>query len=111
MDRKDINKLINKLYKVVQKSGYNSHRFKDDDWSNLYSIRDIVQPYLPDGFKLLTLNIPGYSRDGMSKEYEFVVENTFDGEQIIRCLITASACGRVDNPWGYYDLTCQWFPV
>lgn len=110
-DKKEIQKLINKLYKVVQKSGYSSHRFRDDDWSNLYSIRDIVQPYLPDGFRLLSFNIPQYSKDNMSKEYEFVVENAFSGEQIIRCLVTASACGSVSQPWRYYDLTCQWFPM
>jgi len=108
MDTKEINKIINKLYRIVQKSGYSGKLYRDDDWSGLFSIREIVQPVLPPGFRLIMNHVYGYTQDGNSKEYQFTVEHEETGEQIIDGYITAHAAGNMNDKWSAYDITAQW---
>lgn len=109
MESKKLTALINQLYEEVHKSGWPSHLWKDEDWSGLYSIREICNNVLPNGFKLLLQEVYGYDANGMAKRYLFTVENSETGERIIDAYVSAFAAGRVGDVWSAYDCTCVFY--
>ena len=111
MTRKEVKALVMRLYDAVQESGWSSHKYTDDDWHNLYSIREVCKNVLPDGWKLLCNEVYGYSANGMAKDYNFLVENVETGEQIITCNVRAFAAGLVNNPWSSYDCTALFYAI
>lgn len=105
MTTKDIKRLIAKLYEKVQETGWSSHLYRDNDWSNLYDIRYICNSVLPDGYKTICQEIYGYCHGDMCKEYLFTIEHTTTGERIIDISVKAHAAGSVEDVWSAYDTT------
>ena len=101
----DIAKMVNRLYGAVAQSGWSAHIWHDEDWSNLYRIREICNEVLPVGFRLIRQEVFGYDANNMTKRYLFVVEHEDTGERIIDAYINAHAAGRVDDVWSGYDCT------
>lgn len=105
MTTKEINNIIAKLYDEVQRTGWSSHLYRDDDWHNLYQIRDICNRVVPNGYKTLRQEIYGYMYENMCKAYLFTIEHEETGERIIDISVKAHAAGSVQNVWSAYDTT------
>lgn len=109
MTKKAINGVISKLYDAVQKSGWSSHLFHDDDWSHLYEIRNICNSALENNFQCVRQEIYGYCNNNLCKQYLFTIEDINTGERIIDVSVNAHAAGRMNDVWSAYDCTAIFF--
>lgn len=106
-------KLVNMIYKEVERLRLTSKLYKDEYWqgpSDVFNcIRDVIAK--TGGNYELVVNVPngGYrkSKDGMSewKEYELEIISVDDGKTVIIGLLNAHAAGKVNDPFSAYDMT------
>lgn len=106
-------KLVNMIYKEVERLRLTSKLYKDEYWqgpSDVFNcIRDVIAK--TGGDYELVVNVPngGYrkSKDGMSewKEYELEIISVDDGKTVIIGLLNAHAAGKVDDPFSAYDMS------
>lgn len=106
-------KLVNMIYKEVERLRLTSKLYRDEYWqgpSDVFNcIRDVIAK--TGGDYELIVNVPngGYrkSKDGMSewKEYELEIISVDDGKTVIIGLLNAHAAGKVDDPFSAYDMS------
>ena len=106
-------KLVNMIYKEVERLRLTSKLYKDEYWqgpSDVFNcIRDVIAK--TGGDYELVVNVPngGYrkSKDGMSewKEYELEIISVDDGKTVIIGLLNAHAAGKVSDPFSAYDMS------
>lgn len=106
-------KLVNMIYKEVERLRLTSKLYKDEYWqgpSGVFNcIRDVIAK--TGGDYELIVNVPngGYrkSKDGISewKEYELEIISVDDGKTVIIGLLNAHAAGKVDDPFSAYDMS------
>lgn len=106
-------KLVNMIYKEVERLRLTSKLYKDEYWqgpSDVFNcIRDVIAK--TGGDYELVVNVPngGYrkSKDGMSewKEYELEIISVDDGKTVIIGMLNAHAAGKVDDPFSAYDMS------
>lgn len=106
-------KLVNMIYKEVERLRLTSKLYKDEYWqgpSDVFNcIRDVIAK--TGGDYELVVNVPngGYrkSKDGMSewKEYELEIISVDDGKTVIIGLLNAHAAGKVNDPFSAYDMS------
>lgn len=106
-------KLVNMIYKEVERLRLTSKLYRDEYWqgpSDVFNcIRDVIAK--TGGDYELVVNVPngGYrkSKDGMSewKEYELEIISVDDGKTVIIGLLNAHAAGKVDDPFSAYDMS------
>ena len=106
-------KLVNMIYKEVERLRLTSKLYKDEYWqgpSDVFNcIRDVIAK--TGGDYELIVNVPngGYrkSKDGMSewKEYELEIISVDDGKTVIIGLLNAHAAGKVNDPFSAYDMS------
>lgn len=106
-------KLVNMIYKEVERLRLTSKLYKDEYWegpSDVFNcIRDVIAK--TGGDYELVVNVPngGYrkSKDGMSewKEYELEITENETGKTVIVGMLKAHAAGKVDDPFSAYDMS------
>lgn len=106
-------KLVNMIYKEVERLRLTSKLYKDEYWqgpSDVFNcIRDVIAK--TGGDYELVVNVPngGYrkSKDGMSewKEYELEIISVDDGKTVIIGMLNAHAAGKVSDPFSEYDMS------
>ena len=109
VETKRIKKIISDLYDAVHNSGWSSHLYRDEDWHNLYAIREICNAVLPEGYKCLCQEVYGYSHANNCKDYLFTIEHEHTGERIIDVDVRAMCAGSMNNPWDAYDCIAQFY--
>lgn len=98
-------KMINRIYKVVNKFGLTSKLYNDEYWAGVSSLMKTIK--MVEGVTDVYLSVEngGYrsNKEGTQwKEYQLTIE-TIDG--IIEGHINAHAAGTVEDPFKMYDIT------
>lgn len=107
----------NCIYKQLQKNNTTGKFYNDDHWLGVDAVRDDVEEGLYNAFRKTgqeyTFDIypinGGYrtSKDGMSKwkEYEVVIYNKKNKEQILIGTLNCHAAGTIEDPFKMYDMS------
>ena len=106
-------KLVNMIYKEVERLRLTSKLYKDEYWQGptdvFNCIKDIISK--TGGDYELVVNVPdgGYrkSKDGISewKEYKLEIMNSNDAKPVIVGTLNAHAAGTLNDPFSAYDMS------
>lgn len=99
--------VVKRIYDVINASGLTSHKFKDDDWSMIWEVRDVINRIFfkaGEPISCFFSGVTGYNAEGTAKEYEMTVEGSHNGELYAKGIITACAAGTVEDIWSSYDI-------
>jgi hypothetical protein len=115
--QKEKKTIQNCIYKQLQKNNTTGKFYNDDLWLGVDAVRDDVEEGLYNAFRKTgqeyTFDIypinGGYrtSKDGMSKwkEYEVVIYNKKNKEQILIGTLNCHAAGTIEDPFKMYDMS------
>jgi hypothetical protein len=115
--QKEKKTIQNCIYKQLQKNNTTGKFYHDDHWLGVDAVRDDVEEGLYNAFRKTgqeyTFDIyavnGGYrtSKDGTSKwkEYEVVIYNKKNKEQILIGTLNCHAAGTVEDPFKTYDMS------
>lgn len=115
--QKEKKTIQNCIYKQLQKNNTTGKFYNDDHWLGVDAVRDDVEEGLYNAFRKTgqeyTFDIypinGGYrtSKDGMSKwkEYEVVIYNKKNKEQILIGTLNCHAAGTIEDPFKMYDMS------
>lgn len=107
-------KLLNAIYKEIERSRITSKLYHDEHWQGpneaFKLINDVIDRYGDGEYKVI-YSVPdgGYrkSKDGMSqwKEYDIDIYKDDDTRPVISGHLNAHAAGKVNDPFSSYDMT------
>ena len=96
-------KYINRIYKLT--SNYTSHKYHDNDWSNLHEFIDAIGE-VP-GIEDVNVSVDngGYREHDGAQWKEYLLDITTELGEVIKGTIKCHFCGTMEDPTDAYDMT------
>lgn len=109
MEKKDIKKMIKRIYTAIDASGVTPHIYNDSAYQKVFDLRDIAEKAAQECNEDVRIVFAGVRDWATCKRYDMSIEDEYTGEVFGGGCIVASFAGSVEDPRDRYDVCATWW--